>query len=257
MTKLRGVELHHFAAFYKSSWGAWDWMWGRLDGCGWLVHILVDPRRILAVVEDRPEAFPEGQRAATFAALLRKTVGLPDNLPGDCLATDLAFLDQHTADIPVSLPNSALFLAQAWQNLIAASELPAVADRMVADGGRLPQLISPSLGRDSSQPVWTRAAGAVRRMWHNATIMRRRKQTLSAPPDAWVTEVRDLRHLNATPAQFARELPRCPVRQETLAGELRTPAFARLATKAAAVVTAGPSWPARGPSPARVIRPRR
>ena len=29
VTKLRGVELHHFAAFYKSSWRAWDWMWGR------------------------------------------------------------------------------------------------------------------------------------------------------------------------------------------------------------------------------------
>ena len=68
VTKLRGVELHHFAAFYKSSWRAWDWMWGRLDGCGWLVHILLDPRRILAVVENQPEEFPEQQRAATFAA---------------------------------------------------------------------------------------------------------------------------------------------------------------------------------------------
>ena len=53
MTKLRGVELHHFAAFYKSSWRAWDWMWGRLDGSGWLVHILLDPARILAVVENQ------------------------------------------------------------------------------------------------------------------------------------------------------------------------------------------------------------
>ena len=44
VTKLRGVELHHFAAFYKSSWRAYDWMWGRLDGSGWLVHILLDPR---------------------------------------------------------------------------------------------------------------------------------------------------------------------------------------------------------------------
>ena len=80
VTKLRGVEFHHFAAFYKSSWRAWDWMWGRLDGSGWLVHILLDPRRILAVAEDQPDAFPEGKRAATFAALLRETVGLPDRL---------------------------------------------------------------------------------------------------------------------------------------------------------------------------------
>src|SRR5262249_59840949 len=128
VTKLRGVEFHCFAAFYKSSWRAWDWMWGRLDGCGWLVHILLDPRRILAVVEGMPaEAFEEEgktrTRAATFAALLRQAAALPDGLDGDCLETDLAFLDDHAADIPVSLPRSALFLAQAWQNLIAAHEL--------------------------------------------------------------------------------------------------------------------------------------
>ena len=253
VTKLRGVEFHHFAAFYKSSWRAWDWMWGRLDGSGWLVHILLDPRRILAVVENEPEAFLEGQRAAKFAARLRQTAGLPDGLSGDCLEEDLAFLDQHTADIPVSLPNSALFLAQAWQNLIAASELPAVAERMVADGGRLPPLTSPSLGHDSSQPIWTKAADAVRQMWHNAAIMHHGQQALSAPPDAWVTDVLNLKQSNAAPAEFARQLPRCPVRQETLAGELRTPAFARLAAKAAAVVTAAVAVAPEAPGAVRPV----
>ena len=146
VTKLRGVEFHHFAAFYKSSWRAWDWMWGRLDGSGWLVHILLDPARILAVVENQPLEFPEQQRAARFAQKLREAVGLPVGLPDDCLVTDLAFLDHHDADIPVSLPNSALFIARAWQNLITANELPAVAERMVADGGRLPPLTSPRPG---------------------------------------------------------------------------------------------------------------
>ena len=252
VTKLRGVEFHHFAAFYKSSWRAWDWMWGRLDGSGWLVHILLDPRRILAVVENRPGDFPEGQRATTFAALLRKTVGLADGLDGDCLEKDLAFLDQHAADIPVSLPNSALFVAQAWQNLIAASELPAVADQMAADGGRLPPLTDPGLGHDSSQPLWTKAADAVRGMWHNAAIMRRRPQA-AGPPDAWVTGVRRLENSNAAPAEFARTLPACPVRQETLAGELRTPAFARLAAKAAAVVTAAVAVAPEAPGAVRPV----
>lgn len=252
VTKLRGVEFHHFAAFYKGSWRAWDWMWGRLDGSGWLVHILLDPRRILAVVENRPGDFPEGQRATTFAALLRKTVGLADGLDGDCLEKDLAFLDQHAADIPVSLPNSALFLAQAWQNLIAASELPAVADQMAADGGRLPPLTDPGLGHDSSQPLWTKAADAVRGMWHNAAIMRRRPQAAD-PPDAWVTGVRRLENSNAAPAEFARALPACPVRQETLAGELRTPAFARLAAKAAAVVTAAVAVAPEAPGAVRPV----
>ena len=87
--KLRGVEFHHFAAFYKSSWRAWDWMWGRLDGAGWLVHILLDPRRILAVVENDPDMAPHGGRAKQFANRLRAELGLPAGLPDDCLETDL------------------------------------------------------------------------------------------------------------------------------------------------------------------------
>ena len=198
VSKLRGVELHHFAAFYKSSWRAYDWMWGRLDGSGWLVHILLDPRRILAAIEDHYK-WHHGKRAENFAKLLRETLGLKDNLPGDCLEHDLAFLDQQGATIPVSLPNSALFLAQAWQNLITASELPTVAGQMPAT-------------------------------------------------DAWATKVRNMKDGNEEPEEFARQLPRCPVRRETLAGELRTPAFARTAAKAAAVaaaaLTTAPETPA-------------
>ena len=133
--KLRGMELHHFAAFYKSSWRAYDWMWGRLDGSGWLVHILLDPRRILAVIEDQ-YPWGHGERARGFAGLLRQITGLPEGLDGDCLEADLAFLDDPEAEIPVSLPGSALFLARAWQELITANELPVIADRMVADDQR-------------------------------------------------------------------------------------------------------------------------
>jgi patatin-related protein len=210
--KLRGMEFHHFAAFYKSSWRAWDWMWGRLDGSGWLVHILLDPRRILAVVEDDPDAFPEGQRAASFANALRDATGLPAGLRGDCLEKDLAFLDDHKAEIPVSLPNSALFLAQAWQNFIAANELPAIADQILADNGHPPSPVS-----RTGLPA-------------NAGQKR--------PQDVWVTTVKNLSDTAAAAEKFAEQLASCPVRQETLAGELRTPAFAQMATKAAAVTTA-------------------
>jgi patatin-related protein len=216
--KLRGVEFHHFAAFYKSSWRAWDWMWGRLDGSGWLVHILLDPRRILAVVEDDPDAFPEGRRAASFAKALRDATGLRAGLPGDPLEGDLAFLDDHTAGVPVSLPNSALFVAQAWQNLIAANELPAIAGEISADSGRPPPQTDP---HGPGSPAGTQQS-----------------QSTSTSPQRWVTNMLSLEHQAAAPEEFASQLPWCPVRQESLAGELRTPAFARLATKAAAVATA-------------------
>jgi patatin-related protein len=47
--KLTGLQLHHFGAFYKRSWRANDWMWGRLDGAGWLVYLLLRPERLRAL----------------------------------------------------------------------------------------------------------------------------------------------------------------------------------------------------------------
>jgi patatin-related protein len=242
--KLRGAEFHHFAAFYKSSWRAYDWMWGRLDGSGWLVHILLDPRRILAVAEDREWA--HGERAQQFAGLLRDNLGLAAGLPGDCLAEDLAFLDQPDAVIPVSLPRSALFLVRAWQDLIAANELPVVAERILADGGRLPPLISPANAAGGEPPP------SVRGWWRQRAARRRHHQPLPAPPDAWVTNVLNARQEKKDPAYYATLLPSCPVRRESLAGEVRTPAFARLATKAAAVATAAISV---APEVPRAVRP--
>jgi predicted acylesterase/phospholipase RssA len=242
VNKLRGVELHHFAAFYNSSWRAYDWMWGRMDGSGWLVHILLDPRRILAIIEDQyanddpDHQWEHGQRAKNFAALLREAVGLPVGLEGDCLEKDLRFLDDPNAVIPVSLPNSALFLAQAWQNLIAANELPTIAEQMLADSGGFMPLIDPrnTAGAQSKPPVSTR----VRTTWYKVASAHRQNQPLHGLPDPWATNVLTMKHQNKEAADFAKELPSCPVRLQTLAGQMHTPAFARLAAKAAAVATA-------------------
>ncbi len=242
VNKLRGVELHHFAAFYKGSWRAYDWMWGRMDSSGWLVHILLDPRRILAIIEDQyakedpDHHWEHGQRAKNFAALLRETVGLPTGLEGDCLEKDLQFLDGPNAVIPVSLPNSALFLAQAWQNLIAANELPTIAEQMLADSGGLMPLIDPrnAEGAQSKPPLSTR----VRATWHKVASGHRQNQPLHGLPDPWALNVLTMRHENKELTDFAKELPSCPIRLQTLAGQLHTPAFARLAAKAAAVATA-------------------
>jgi hypothetical protein len=270
VSKLRGVELHHFAAFYKSSWRAYDWMWGRLDGSGWLVHILLDPRRILAVIEDHYQ-WPHGERARNFAALLRQATGLPDGLDGasldgaaldgDCLETDLAFLDRPDAPIPVSLPNSALFLARAWQELIAASELPAVAERMVADDQRMPPLTDPGQApaglaepASTEPPPSARAtlAARVRAAWHRTAARHRQRQPLPGPPDPWVTTVLTMRRENKGPRDFAAQLASCPVRWQTLAGEEHTPAFLQLATKAAAVAAAALT---AAPEAPKAIRP--
>ncbi len=41
--KVAGIQLGHFGAFFKESWRANDWMWGRLDGAGQLVAAFLDP----------------------------------------------------------------------------------------------------------------------------------------------------------------------------------------------------------------------
>jgi hypothetical protein len=43
--KLTGIDLGHFAAFYRRSWRANDFMWGRLDAAARIVEMLVSPGR--------------------------------------------------------------------------------------------------------------------------------------------------------------------------------------------------------------------
>ncbi|KDN20449.1 patatin-like protein [Amycolatopsis rifamycinica] len=147
--KLTGMQASCFGAFYKASWRASDWMWGRVDGAGWLVQCLLDPVR-LATLRDvvGRERFRD-----EFAAALKPGWRKPDErdrcTPAeigqlrDQLTAELAFLGLD-ADLepvafgdrrPVSLPVTAMVLARTRQAEIAAEELPVVtlASRYDAD----------------------------------------------------------------------------------------------------------------------------
>jgi Protein of unknown function (DUF3376) len=50
--KLTGVNLGHFAAFYRASWRANDYMWGRLDAAVRVVDLLVDAARARQVARE-------------------------------------------------------------------------------------------------------------------------------------------------------------------------------------------------------------
>lgn len=134
--KLTGLQLHHFAAFYKGTWRANDWMWGRLDGAGWLVHILLDPRRISAVVNARRTAEPALDGQTWFYEKLRDIVGEPGQdvnalgITEQDLREELAFLNDPGKEVPPSLPNLALWAALPLQRFIAAEELTAVAGQI-------------------------------------------------------------------------------------------------------------------------------
>lgn len=205
--KLTGMQFHHFGAFYKRSWRANDWMWGRLDGAGWLVHLVLDPRRVRWIVQARAAEYrqDDGRRPAT-RWFLEKLTGLGGlDLPSsestptlNMLLDELAFLDDSEQALPPSIPLTALWLAQSWQRRVLDDELDGLAKAVV----------DPQPGK---RPDWSPTKS---RSWA--------QQVLAAPTgDAKYTL------LNSN-----------PVAGETFASDKGSPLMARTITKAAATASA-------------------
>lgn len=134
--KLTGLQLHHFGAFYKRSWRANDWMWGRLDGAGWLVNVLLSPRLLARLAQNGGTSFRQ-----ELCARLQAIAGTPpppgvdEDFP-DGRAAELAFLSEGNgpADkLPASLTTTSLWVASGLQRLIAAEELSCVAEQAELD----------------------------------------------------------------------------------------------------------------------------
>ncbi|MFL6163754.1 MAG: patatin-like protein [Jatrophihabitantaceae bacterium] len=224
-SKLTGLQLDHFGAFLKRSWRANDWMWGRLDGAGWLIHLLLDPRRIntIAIVKD-------GSRITGFLSQLAE-LGIPEPPAGrgiavspatdgaqrllnaDTIKAELAFLDDATAPVPVSLPLTALWVARGRQQQVAGEELPVLAQTIL-------------------DPSQRESASTAARSWANSVQQ-------AAPAD----RERDAAALLAS----------CPVPDERLRSELGTPLMMRTAAKAAAVTAAAVRAMPQVPAPIRPL----
>lgn len=121
--KLTGLQLGNFGAFAKASWRANDWMWGRLDGAGWLVRVLLDPRR-LVWLRDMAGHGPSGLDAAAWRdgliADLTTVAGTP---PPPTVLAELATLIEPNTAVPPGLPETATWVAAGIQREIAATEL--------------------------------------------------------------------------------------------------------------------------------------
>jgi hypothetical protein len=240
--KLTGLQLHHFGAFYKGSWRANDWMWGRLDGAGWLVHLVLDPNRVLTIVEDR---CPEGKKPSQwFVERLRGIAGSPPTDP-DAIARELAFLDDESA-VPASLPATSMWVARSLQEDIAAGELPVVAQQIIATPSRRTSKwayqVLALAGREDAAAGAAKAAveSVLTGEWNKP---RRKIESLLPPEHA---------DAGADVAQLAKKLVDCPVPDEKLSDELAEPLFIRTATKAAAV---GADVATSVKSPPPVVRP--
>jgi hypothetical protein len=178
--KLTGMQFHHFGAFYKRSWRANDWMWGRLDGAGWLVHVLLDPRRVRWIVQARADEREGGANGPESGAqwFLRKlkALGAPDfpssgyplsasgggsdqYLTADMLLDELGFLDDSSKAIPSSIPWTSLWLAQAWQQRVLDEELDGLANSVIDPQPGLKPDWSPASSRTWAKKVLAARSG--------------------------------------------------------------------------------------------------
>jgi patatin-related protein len=229
--KLTGLQLHHFGAFYKSSWRANDWMWGRLDGAGWLVHILLDPRRIQVIVPDAPAG---ETRSEWFLRNLRERFPSLD-LPNTEVTADLAFLDNPTATVPSHLAELSMWVATAFQFRIAVEEVPVVATEVLLNPTTKDSSWAVDVLKITNSPQSvTGAARAVAAANATGNWSEAQKQALAfieKLPQPTLTD----------PVQetlLIEKLRVCPVPDETLAGESGEPLFTRTVTKAIAVAAA-------------------
>ncbi|MGP9016873.1 patatin-like protein [Streptomyces sp. BR1] len=251
-SKLTGMQLFHFGAFYKSSWRANDWAWGRLDGAGWIVHLLLDPRRVHALAESHD---PAGgiPRSRWFYERLRDEVldgtepqGWPIEAAGedavqltrDAVIAELGFLDDDARALPTCLPLTALWAAHSWQRWIAAEELPVVARHVLGNPSThhtswAVEVLDAAGQPDKAVAAAQAAASAVMtRKWspeQNKLIASALDTTASGAGSE---------PISATADAIAARLADCPVPDETFATELGEPLFTRTVTKALATATA-------------------
>ena len=253
-TKLTGTQFHHFGAFYKASWRANDWMWGRLDGAGWLVHVLLDPRRIRTVVAADEARYPPPRRAEAFLGELENKVTRcaldRSSEQGKAILKELEFLDKPD-DPRLSLPETALWLAETWQRAIVASELPVVAREALAAPTKRDQSWAVNILQQAGRPDLAEAASrrAVARVAAGHTARMTRKEMLdseqsTAPatqPAATTGATEPAAPsplLQQSTASIAALLQSCRVPQQKLGQERGEPLFTRTVAKATAVATA-------------------
>ena len=120
--KLSGLGLAHFASFYKGSWRANDWMWGRLDGASRLVDVLLDPWAIRLQLQtpDAPERMTE--QLLTIAAT-------DDPVVAADIRAELEALARWPLvnDPPTRLEQTRATVRRRLQLVVARDELPAIA----------------------------------------------------------------------------------------------------------------------------------
>ena len=107
--KVAGVQLGHFGSFLKASWRANDWLWGRLDGAGDIVDVLL--------TGGDEESIKRSERMTQLGVLLAAPAAPPDaatslkerlgaEIARDEAPTIVDALDQDAADKARDTPSA-------------------------------------------------------------------------------------------------------------------------------------------------------
>jgi hypothetical protein len=213
MGKLAGLQLGHFGSFYKRSWRANDWMWGRLDGADRVVRTLVDPRRLKSLLTSGARTVDDATARLWEAATSSSNPAVREWLDGNCTADDRKAVAAEIRDLaqsdgeplPTALGKCHSLVRQRVQLEILMDEIPSVA-AAVADDER--QGTAP----DSAGVRWLQ------------------RIELDKPPTA---------------EQVRRAFKACNIGTETIGGEFGSDYFTRVSTHAAAVAGAVAQQPLR------------
>jgi patatin-related protein len=136
--KLAGRQLANFGAFYKRSWRANDWMFGRLDAAARIVKVVLNPERLRIVWRGRDGAARcvlEKLEAFAWEGLPRDVRDTPlahGWRRGDAEA-ELRYLDDPALPIPEFLPACEDLVVRRLHYDIIRDELDAVYTECVQD----------------------------------------------------------------------------------------------------------------------------
>ena len=137
--KLLGLQLAHFGAFYRRSWRANDWLYGRLDGSERLVRIVLDPERLQRRCgSDIDLAFRHIRSIAVDSVASPRLRQKLDELWiaerfDELVPRELAYMQDPEQPLPDALLHCAKAITQRLHLGILADELPQLIDAIHRD----------------------------------------------------------------------------------------------------------------------------
>lgn len=147
--KLSGMQLAHFGAFYKRSWRANDWTYGRLDGIDRAIRIALNPDALQKRFGNRMILLPGRSDEISASEYLREVLhdlavagaepALQPYLQSlwtqdePALRQELAWLDQEATVPPPVLTLSARALTRRLQLEALRRELPEIARSLLVE----------------------------------------------------------------------------------------------------------------------------